>query len=121
MSLQVAILGASNKTDRFAYKALKLLVRHGHKLFPINPSIKEIDGIPVWADLSDLKEPIDTLTVYVGPQISSLLKEKIILLNPRRIIFNPGSENVLIEPDIRKEGIEIVLGCTLVMLNANEF
>lgn len=119
--MAVAILGASNKPDRFSYKAFKLLKKHGYALFPVSPNLKLIEDTQVYNDLDQIKQPIDTLTMYVGSAISTPLKDKIIQLHPKRIIFNPGSENPSIEQELKSAGIEIIHDCTLVMLNTNRF
>ena len=74
MNRNVAILGASDKPDRFAFKALNLLKQHGYNPVPVSPNVKEIGNISVVSKLGDIQIPIDTLTMYVGEKISSALK-----------------------------------------------
>lgn len=119
--MNVAILGASRNPDRYAYLAFELLKEKGHRPFPVNPGFSEIEGVPCVAKLSEIQEPIDTLTMYVGPERSTPLLEEIRALKPRRIIFNPGSENPELMSALEKDGIEIVEGCTLVMLRTKQF
>lgn len=119
--MNVAILGASNKPERYSFKALQSLKKHGHTVFPVHSAFVEIDGSPVVGDLSALPKGIDTLTMYVGPEISMKLKEKIVRLNPRRVIFNPGSENPGLEQELTSQGILVVEACTLVLLATNQF
>lgn len=89
---RVVILGASNKPERYAHQAMQLLVRHGHEAIHVHPRLKEIEGTPVVADLAQVTGPVDTVTMYVGPAISSGLVEKLVALKPGRVLFNPGSE-----------------------------
>ncbi len=117
----VVILGASDKPNRFSYKAFQLLREHNYKITLVSPNLKEILGQPVVNELSLINGKVGTLTMYVNAQVSTNLLSKIISLNPKRIIFNPGSENPDIEPFLVKAGIQIVHGCTLVMLNSNTF
>ncbi len=117
----VVILGASDKPNRFSYKAFQLLREHNYKITLVSPNLKEILGQPVVNELSLINGKVGTLTMYVNAQVSTNLLSKIISLNPKRIIFNPGSENSEIEPFLVKAGIQIVHGCTLVMLNSNTF
>lgn len=121
MKLNVAILGASDKPERFAFKAFNLLLQHGHNPIPINPNLKKIKDVAVAPTIEDIKIPIDTLTMYVGEKISSNLADSILKLHPRRIIFNPGSENAALARRLTAAGIEVVNHCTLIMLNSNEF
>lgn len=121
MSKIVALLGASNKPERFAFKAQELLKSHGHEVVLISPNIKTINGVTVLRDLDQINQPIDTLTMYVGPLISTNLKNQILKLKPKRIIFNPGSENPALEAELKKASIDILHDCTLVMLNSERF
>lgn len=117
----VVILGASNKTDRYAYMAQQGLVNRGFRVLPVHPTIKEIDGVPVFASLSDIKEPVNTITLYVGEERSTAVMQEILNLKPKRIIFNPGAENKSLQIEARKLGIEALDACTLVMLSTNNF
>jgi hypothetical protein len=118
---KVAILGASANPERYAYRAFKMLKEYGHSPLPVNPKISDVEGVSVFANLHDIKEPIDTLTMYVGPDISSSLRKEILQLKPKRVIFNPGSENSALEKELERAGIEVIEACTLVMLRTNQF
>jgi predicted CoA-binding protein len=117
----VAILGASPKPDRYAYQALQLLHEHGHRTLPINPAFDEILGEKCYPRISDAPGPIDTVTLYLGETLSNPLIDEIINAKPRRIIMNPGAENSALSARAEEAGIEVVEGCTLVMLRTGEF
>lgn len=117
----VAILGASPKPDRYAYKALELLREYGHRAVPINPAFDEILGEKCYPKISDAPGPIDTVTLYLGEPRSNPLIEEIINAKPRRIIMNPGAENSALATKAEEAGIEVVEGCTLVMLRTGRF
>ena len=120
MKEKVAILGASNKPDRYAYKALKMLQQYGHTPLPVNPAFDEIEGIKVSKTLDDLHQ-IDTVTLYMNPQRLAEQVERIIRLKPRRVIFNPGTESKEIEQKLKSAGIKTLEACTLVLLRTNQF
>lgn len=117
----VVVLGASNKPQRFSNMAIKKLLQHGHRVIPIHPRLAEIEGVPVVDQLEDVSEKIDTLTLYVGPQRIQPLIEKIVALQPKRVIFNPGTESVALESALTEHNIAYVRACTLVMLDSGEF
>lgn len=117
----VAILGASPKPDRYAYKAFELLREYGHRPIPINPAFPEILGEKCYPKISDAPEPIDTVTLYLGEARSNPLIDEIIEAKPRRIIMNPGAENSALAEKAKDAGIEVVEDCTLVMLRAGQF
>ncbi len=121
----VAILGASDKPERYSYLAFKMLQEYGHRTILISPQLKmkfnEFDKSPVLSEVSDIAQAIDTLTMYVGAEKSTLMQEKIIKLKPKRVIFNPGSENPALQISFIKAGIEVLEACTLVLLRTRNF
>ncbi|WP_028973631.1 CoA-binding protein [Spirochaeta cellobiosiphila] len=120
--MNVAVLGASPKTERYSNKAIKLLVDKGHTVFPINPIHESIENLKTVKKPSDLKKMgIHTLTVYVGPNNISPLIDDIIDLNPHRIILNPGTESEELKQALNKANINYLEACTLVMLKTNQF
>jgi predicted CoA-binding protein len=64
---------------------------------------------------------VDTVTLYVGPTISLTLKDKLIALKPRRVIFNPGTENAPLQLTLTSAGIACEEACTLVLLHTGQF
>lgn len=117
----VAVLGASTKEDRYSNKAVKMLAEHGHNPIPVHPSGREVHGRQTVKSLGDIAEKVDTLSMYIGPAISSGAYESIKLLAPRRVVFNPGSENEELSAKLAADGIEVVNACTLVMLQSGLF
>lgn len=113
---KVAVLGASPKPDRFSFKAVRMLKEHGYKPIPVHPAGHTVDGVSGVKSLDDIKEPIDTLTMYVNSKISDGQTEQILRLQLRRVIFNPGAENEELAAKLEDAGIEVVRHCTLVML-----
>jgi len=119
--MNVAVLGASNKPSRYSYMAVERLLQKGHKVFPVHKVIKDVLCLQVFSSLSEIKEPIDTLTMYVNEDASMVMEQEILELKPKRIIFNPGTENFDLADKARAIGIDVVFGCTLVMLSTNSF
>jgi uncharacterized protein len=118
---KVAILGASAKPERYSNKAFHMLRQYGHEVLPVSPALKDLDGIKVFASLSEIAGPVDTLTMYVGAAISTGLTSAILELKPKRVIFNPGSENPQLEEELSEAGIDVEEACTLVLLRTNQF
>lgn len=120
-SERVLILGASDNPERYSHRAQLQLRRHGHEVVPVHPKLTEIEGVPVVRDLASVSGPVDTVTVYVGPQISSGLGDALTQLNPRRVIFNPGAENAELSAKLTAAGITCENACTLVLLSTGAF
>ena len=118
---RVVIVGASDNTDRYAYKALKMLKEQGYTVLPVHPRLTDIDGVAVFSDLSQITQSVDTVTLYVNPTIGATLSEALLRLRPKRVIFNPGSECPVLVSALENTGIEAVEACTLVMLQTGQF
>lgn len=119
--MNVAILGATPKADKYANMAQVKLLAHGHSVVGVNPALPDLGGVQVAKSVSDLPSGIDTLTVYVGSERSSALADEILSYGFRRVVFNPGAENPALASRLREKGVEAVEGCTLVMLSSRQF
>lgn len=119
--MNTAILGASNKPERYSNKALHALLKHGYQALPVNPGQSEIEGHCCYPSLDAIKESIHTITMYVSPKHSHSLLEPIKAAKPQRVIFNPGSENPSLQKELESAGIETLNACTLVMLQLKQY
>ena len=119
--MNVAVIGASDKPERFSYQALVLLKQKGHQVFPVHQRLKTIEGMMVYPSIKDITETIDTVTLYVASDISSNIALDILGVKPKRIIFNPGAENPGLAQKAEAEGITTIDNCTLVMLRGGQF
>lgn len=117
----VAVLGASPKPDRYSNKAIRLLREYGHTVIPVNPAQTHIEGLLAVATVDALPGPVDTVTMYVSPAHSGPLLPGLLALHPRRVIFNPGSENPALENALENAGIVVEEACTLVLLRTGQF
>ena len=119
--MNVAVLGASPKPDRYSNKAVRMLIQRGHQVYPVTPGHPVIEGISTVGKLSELRDPIDTVTVYVGPKHIGPLIPEIVAVKPRRVIANPGAESPELAKALKDAGIGYVEACTLVMLGTGQF
>ena len=117
----VAVLGASPNEARYSFRAVKMLREYGHSPIPVHPTAHKVNGLDGVSSLDKIDGDIDTLTVYINSTRSDLETEKILALKPRRVIFNPGSENATLAQLLAKNGIEVIEACTLVMLRSEQF
>ena len=121
MPMNVAVLGASNKPERYSHQAVVLLAQKGHAVYPIHPALAEIDGHRVFKKLADVPVPVHTVTLYVSPALSGGLAGDLLAARPARVIFNPGTENPELEAQLAGAGIAVVHACTLVLLRTGQF
>ena len=114
------ILGATPDSSRYAYLAANKLARYGHEIINVGIKRGEVAGVSIEKP-EYIHDDVDTITLYVGLFNQHSLYNYILTTNPKRIIFNPGTENPELEEMAEKQGIEIVIGCTLVMLSTGEY
>lgn len=117
--MKVFILGYSKNPQRYSHMAYNLLQEKGHEAIKINPN--EVESYPDLESAAWEMGTPHTLTIYVKKEISNFLIKDILRLNPQRVIFNPGSENQNLKKALIERDIEVVEGCTLVMLNTRQF
>ena len=119
--MNVAVLGASNKPDRYSFKAVRMLRDKGHTPFPVHPALTEVDGQAVFPSLRALCEPVDTITVYLSARNQQPIADELLNSGARRVIFNPGAENPELADQLRQRGKEVLHACTLVLLTTGQF
>ncbi len=121
MKKTTLVLGASIKIDRYSNKAIKSLVAHGHDVIAIGKDKGCVQDIEIQEDITQITTPIDTITLYLNPQNQKQYYDSILNLKPRRIIFNPGTENPELEELAHNQGIITQQDCTLVLLSINKY
>jgi uncharacterized protein len=121
----VLVIGAHTDPTKFANRAQKLLESYGHIAIPINPNYKEVLGkrsyssVSEWSKESGLRA--DTVTLYMRAEHSSKIIDELVALKPRRVIFNPNTENPQLKKALNDAGVETIENCTLVMLEHHIF
>lgn len=118
--MRVLIFGASTNPTRYAYIATNLLLEMGHEVFLVGIKEGEVSGITVQQDQPNIPD-IDTVTLYVGTQHQQDLLAYMNQLKPKRVIFNPGTENSVLMSELMKLGIQVEEACTLVLLHTGQF
>lgn len=114
------VLGASPNPSRYSFTAIRQLIANGHEVVPIGVKKGDIDGLSIINGKPEL-EDIDTITLYLSPRFQKEYYDYIISLNPKRIIFNPGTENLELVQLAKDNGIEAQIACTLVMLSIGNY
>jgi len=119
--MNVAVLGASAKPERYSYRAVADLMAHGHNVYPVHPALTELQGLSVYPSLSHIEAPLHTVTVYVSPKHADTIRDDLLSVAAERVIFNPGAENPELAAALRREGVRVQEACTLVLLATGQF
>jgi predicted CoA-binding protein len=120
MSLKTLVLGASPKTERYAYKAVQLLKQKGHQVEAVGAREAKIGNTQIKTGFPELGN-IDTITLYLSPKNQRNFYDYILKIKPRRIIFNPGTENRDLINLAKENEIQTELACTLVLLSTGQY
>jgi uncharacterized protein len=114
------VIGASENPERYANQAVRMLLDYEHNVIALGVKSGRIDDVEI---LNEMPEniSIDTITLYVNPALQEQYKHQILQLKPRRVIFNPGTENQDFEKLLIDNNIEPIEACTLVMLRTGQY
>lgn len=114
------VIGASENPERYSNKAIRALLTHHHEVVALGLKKGSVLGIEIYTQ-KEAFEDIDTVTLYVGPQNQSGYYDYIIGLKPRRVIFNPGTENPEFIAKLESVGIYPEIACTLILLATDQY
>jgi len=117
---KTVVLGASSNPSRYSNMAVRRLESHGHPVIAIGRKKGSIGNTAIETDQLAITD-VDTVTLYLNPDNQVAYYDYILGLNPRRIIFNPGTENEEFFQLAKEQGIKPLEACTLVMLSTNQY
>lgn len=118
--MKTLVIGASQKTERYSNKAIHALRSHNHQVVALAKRVGVVEDVPIQTEFP-VNDEIHTVTMYIGANHQREYYKPILELNPERVIFNPGAENLELADMLEMKGIETIEGCTLVMLSTGQF
>jgi len=114
------VLGASENPARYSNLAVKKLTANGHPVIAVGKRTGSINNTVIETEKKDFTD-IDTVTLYLNPQNQKEYYDYILSLRPKRIIFNPGTENDELVDLANEKGIKTQEACTLVLLSTTQY
>lgn len=114
------VLGASLNESRYSNLAIHRLVQHGHLVEAVGLKKGEVAGVSISTEKEHF-ESVDTVTLYLNPKRQVEFYDYIVSLKPKRVIFNPGTENPELYKILKENNIENEVACTLVLLGTNQY
>lgn len=114
------VLGATTKPDRYAFRAINMLIEKGHSVLAIGQNAGEVAGVKIHTKTIPVKN-IDTVTLYLNPIRQRDYYNYIIEAQPKRVVFNPGTENPEFYQLLELNNIKAEVACTLVLLATNQY
>ena len=120
MSKKTLVMGASENVQRYSNMAVRKLKKHQHEVKAYGLRKGEIDGVTIETDLLNYDD-LDTVTLYLNPKNQQPYYDYILSLKPKRVVFNPGTENPDLYKLLNDNGIGFEEACTLVLLSTNQY
>jgi predicted CoA-binding protein len=117
---KTVVLGASTKPDRYSFKAITMLVDKGHTVIAIGQNTGEVAGVKIYTKAIPLSQ-INTVSLYLNPARQRDYYNYIVEAKPKRVIFNPGTENPEFYQLLKLNNIKVEIACTLVLLTTNQY
>ncbi len=120
MKKKTLVMGASLKPERYSNIAINRLRNYNNEVKAFGLKSGEVNGVSIDTELISYKD-IDTVTLYLNPKRQEPYYDYIIGLRPKRVIFNPGTENPEFYNLLKQNGIEFEAACTLVLLGTGQY
>ena len=114
------VLGASDNPSRYSFLAIQRLRRYGHPVIGIGKKYAKVADVNITTERVATSD-VDTITLYLNPQHQQQYYDYILSLKPKRIIFNPGAENEQLIALAKKNNIQPLEACTLVLLATGQY
>lgn len=114
------LIGVSQNTDRISNKVARLMIKMGKCVYLLGRNIGVVSGVNIDVGFPSY-DHIDTVSMYLNPRNQILYYDYVINLNPRRVIFNPGTENKEFYALLGTKGIRYEEACTMVMLMSGQY
>ena len=119
MSLTL-VIGASSKPNRYSNLVINKLLENKKDIVAIGAKEGEVRGVKIVTEQFPF-ENVDTITLYINPKLQPGYYDYILSLNPKRVIFNPGTENPEFYKILKENNIQFEIACTLVLLSTNQY
>ena len=110
----VAIIGASNDRRKWGNKALRAFQERGAKIYPVNPTEPEVEGLPAYRSIRDVPERPEMITVYVAPPVLLKILPDIAARGCDELWLNPGTESDAVLKEAERLGLNVIQACTII-------
>ena len=114
MSKTIAIVGASSDRTKYGNKAVRAFKQGGWTVYPVNPSVPEVEGLQTCASIADIPGPIDRISMYVPPKVGKTMLAAIAAKSPQEFFLNPGSEDADLIREAEALGLHPIQACSIV-------
>lgn len=120
MNKKTLVLGASLKPNRYSNYAIQRLIANRYEVVAFGLKEGHVSGVKIDTQLLPYDE-VHTVTLYISPKRQKDYFNYIVSLKPKRVIFNPGTENPELFAILKEHNISFEASCTLVLLATNQY
>jgi predicted CoA-binding protein len=117
----VAVIGASRNRRKFGNKAVRAYAEQGYTVIPINPHEREVEGLPAYASVLDVSQPIDMASFYVPPEVGERVIDEVAAKRIPEVWLNPGAESDALVARARALSIQAIVACSIVAIGRNPY
>ena len=114
MSKSIVIVGASADRSKYGNKAVRAFKDGGWTVYPVNPKADEIEGLTAYANVTDVPEPVDRVSMYVPAEVGMGMLDAIAGKHPAEFFLNPGSESPELVAAATDKGLKPIMACSIV-------
>ena len=116
------VLGASENPNRYSNIAIRMLRSYHFETIAIGNKVGMVLDVPITIfNPTEAYPSVHTITLYLNPKNQEKYYSYILNLKPKRVIFNPGTENQDFMDELEKNNIEVTEACTLVLLRTEQY
>ena len=88
-----AIVGATDNPEKYGNHILKNLKSRGYEVYPVNPRLKELEGVKCYPSLADIPVKVDVVDFVVPPEVTEVILKDCKRLGLDRVWLQPGAES----------------------------
>lgn len=114
MSGTIAIVGASSDRSKYGNKAFRAFHQGGWTVYPVNPKLSEVEGLPAYASVADIPGSVDRISMYVPPHVGRTMLAAIVEKSPKEFFLNPGSDDMALIHEAEALGLRPIQACSIV-------
>ena len=113
--MKIAIIGASNRRQKYGNKAVRAYQQRGDEVFPINPAQNEIEGLKAYRSVLEVPGEIDIASFYVAPEVGLKVIEEVAQKGIKKVLLNPGAESNELLQRSEELGIDATVACSIIL------